>query len=85
MANEQITEIQNLSAEELKDKATNLFEKNKNIVGGVIGGILVLLMVTILNEVYRLIRFEYSSIASSINFVFSLPKHQSSIFIAVIF
>lgn len=42
MANEKITEIQNLSEVELKEKANNVFEQYKNLIGIVLGGIIVL-------------------------------------------
>ncbi|BDS12110.1 tetratricopeptide repeat protein [Aureispira anguillae] len=46
MANEQYTEIQDLSADELKAKANNVFEENKNLVTGV-GAVLVVLILGI--------------------------------------
>jgi tetratricopeptide (TPR) repeat protein len=42
MAKQKNVEIQDLSVEELKDKANNLFEDNKNLVFGIIGVIVVL-------------------------------------------
>lgn len=44
MANEEYTEIQDLTADQLKDKANSLFEENKTLIGGVIGGLLVLIV-----------------------------------------
>lgn len=41
MANENI-ELQDLSAEELKEKTRNVFEDNKNLIYGVIGAVIVL-------------------------------------------
>lgn len=42
MANEEYTEIQDLTADQLKEKANNVFEENKMLIGGVIGAILIL-------------------------------------------
>lgn len=42
MANEQYTEIQDLTADELKEKANSFFEQYKNIIFGLIGAVLLL-------------------------------------------
>lgn len=44
MANEQYTEIQDLTADELKEKANGFFEQYKNLIFGLIGGILLLIV-----------------------------------------
>lgn len=44
MANEEYTEIQDLTADQLKEKANNIFEENKMLIGGVIGGLLILIV-----------------------------------------
>ncbi|MGH1339148.1 MAG: tetratricopeptide repeat protein [Aureispira sp.] len=44
MANEQNTEIQDLTADELKDKANSLFEQYKNLIFGLIGAIILLIV-----------------------------------------
>lgn len=44
MANEEYTEIQDLSADQLKEKANNIFEENKMLIGGVIGGLLIFIV-----------------------------------------
>jgi tetratricopeptide (TPR) repeat protein len=44
MANEEYTEIQDLTADQLKEKANNIFEENKMLIGGIIGGILILIV-----------------------------------------
>ncbi|WMX13390.1 MULTISPECIES: hypothetical protein [unclassified Aureispira] len=44
MANEEYTEIQDLTADQLKEKANNVFEENKTLIVGVIGGLLILIV-----------------------------------------
>ena len=44
MAKEQYTEIQDLTADELKEKANSFFEQYKNIIFGLIGGVLLLIV-----------------------------------------
>jgi tetratricopeptide (TPR) repeat protein len=44
MANEEYTEIQYLTADQLKEKANNIFEENKMLIGGVIGALLILIV-----------------------------------------
>lgn len=44
MANEEYTEIQDLTADQLKEKANNIFEENKTLIGGVIGALLILIV-----------------------------------------
>jgi tetratricopeptide (TPR) repeat protein len=44
MANEEYTEIQDLTADQLKEKANNIFEENKMLIGGIIGVILILIV-----------------------------------------
>jgi tetratricopeptide (TPR) repeat protein len=44
MANEEYTEIQDLTADQLKEKANNIFEKNKLLIGGAIGALLILIV-----------------------------------------
>lgn len=46
MANEEYTEIQDLTADELKEKANNIFEENKNLLIGV-GGVLIVFVLGI--------------------------------------
>jgi tetratricopeptide (TPR) repeat protein len=44
MANEQYTEIQDLSADEIKNKANSFFEQYKNLIFGLIGAIILLVI-----------------------------------------
>ena len=44
MANEEYTEIQDLTADQLKEKANNVFEKNKMLIGGLIGVLFILII-----------------------------------------
>ena len=44
MANEEYTEIQDLTADQLKEKANNVFEKNKTIIGGSIAVLFILIV-----------------------------------------
>ena len=44
MANEEYTEIQDLTADQLKEKANNIFEENKMLIGGIIGALLILIV-----------------------------------------
>lgn len=44
MANEQQTEIQDLTSDELKDKANSFFEQYKNLIFGLIGAIILLIV-----------------------------------------
>ena len=44
MAKEQYTEIQDLTADELKEKANSFFEQYKNLIFGLIGGVLLLIV-----------------------------------------
>lgn len=44
MANEEYTEIQDLTADQLKEKANNVFEENKMLIGGIIGTLLILII-----------------------------------------
>ncbi|CAA6830462.1 MAG: Tetratricopeptide repeat protein [uncultured Aureispira sp.] len=44
MANEEYTEIQDLTADQLKEKANNIFEKNKTLIGGSIALLFILIV-----------------------------------------